>query len=66
MESKIYDRGYFLLVYSLDNMYQNSDFIFSKINIKNNENLVDEIANRIVQEYVDAIGELVNNLEKLL
>ena len=31
-----------------------------------NENLVDEIANRIVQEYVDAIGELVNNLEKLL
>lgn len=31
-----------------------------------NENLADEIANRIVQEYVDAIGELVNNLEKLL
>lgn len=31
-----------------------------------NENLADEIANRIVKEYVDAIGELVNNLEKLL
>ena len=31
-----------------------------------NENFADEIANRIVQEYVDAIGELVNNLEKLL
>lgn len=31
-----------------------------------NENLADEIANRIVREYVDAIGELVNNLEKLL
>lgn len=31
-----------------------------------NENLADEIANRIVREYVDAIGELVNNLENLL
>lgn len=30
------------------------------------EDLADEIANRIVNEYVDAIGELVNNLEKLL
>ena len=31
-----------------------------------NESLADEIANRIVDKYVDAIGELVNNLEKLL
>lgn len=30
------------------------------------EDLADEIVNRIVNEYVDAIGELVNNLEKLL
>lgn len=30
------------------------------------EDLADEIANRIVNEYVDSIGELVNNLEKLL
>ena len=31
-----------------------------------NENLADEVARRIVDKYVDAIGELVNNLEKLL
>ena len=31
-----------------------------------NESLADEIAKRIVDKYVDAIGELVNNLEKLL
>lgn len=31
-----------------------------------NESLVDEIAKRIVDKYVDAIGELVDNLEKLL
>lgn len=31
-----------------------------------NENLDDEVANRIVKYYVDAIGELVDNLEKLL
>lgn len=31
-----------------------------------NESLADEIANRIVEKYVDAIGELVDNLEKLL
>ena len=31
-----------------------------------NESLVDEIANRIVDKYVDVIGELVDNLEKLL
>lgn len=31
-----------------------------------NENLADEVANRIVKYYVDAIGELVDNLEKLL
>ena len=30
------------------------------------EDLADEIANRIVNEHVDAIGELVNNLEKHL
>lgn len=30
-----------------------------------NEKLVDEIANRIVNKYVVAIGELVENLEKL-
>ena len=32
----------------------------------NNESLADEIAKRIVDKYVDAIGELVDNLEKLL
>ncbi|MEG0134150.1 MAG: HI0074 family nucleotidyltransferase substrate-binding subunit, partial [Clostridium sp.] len=31
-----------------------------------NENLADEVANRIVKDYVKAIGELVENLEKLL
>ncbi|MGL5087253.1 MAG: HI0074 family nucleotidyltransferase substrate-binding subunit [Clostridium sp.] len=31
-----------------------------------NENLADEVAKRIVDSYVEAIGELVNNLEKLL
>lgn len=31
-----------------------------------NEALADEIANRIVKDYVEAIGELVENLEKLL
>ena len=31
-----------------------------------NENLADEVAKRIVDYYVDAIGELVDNLEKLL
>lgn len=31
-----------------------------------NESLEDEIAKRIVDKYVDAIGELVDNLEKLL
>lgn len=31
-----------------------------------NENLADEVANRIVKDYVKAIGELVGNLEKLL
>lgn len=31
-----------------------------------NESLSDEVANRIVTKYVDAIGELVDNLEKLL
>lgn len=31
-----------------------------------NESLADEIAKRIVDKYVDAIGELVDNLEKLL
>ncbi|MEG0297264.1 MAG: HI0074 family nucleotidyltransferase substrate-binding subunit [Clostridium sp.] len=31
-----------------------------------NEALSDEIAERIVNNYVDAIGELVSNLEKLL
>ncbi|MGL5378762.1 HI0074 family nucleotidyltransferase substrate-binding subunit [Clostridium sp.] len=31
-----------------------------------NENLADEVAQRIVDKYVDAIGELVDNLEKLL
>lgn len=30
-----------------------------------NEKLVNEIANRIVNKYVDAIGELVRNLEEL-
>ena len=30
------------------------------------ESLADEIAKRIVDKYVDAIGELVDNLEKLL
>lgn len=30
-----------------------------------NENLADEIADRIVNKYVAAIGELVDNLEKL-
>ncbi|CAI3193753.1 hypothetical protein CNEO2_100030 [Clostridium neonatale] len=43
MESKIYDRGYFLLVYSLDNMYQNGDFIFSKINI-NRYNIINKLS----------------------
>jgi nucleotidyltransferase substrate binding protein (TIGR01987 family) len=31
-----------------------------------NEAMADEIANRIVNQYVEAIGELVDNLEKLL
>lgn len=31
-----------------------------------NENLADEVANRIVNNYVAAIGELVKNLEGLL
>ncbi|MDB1962117.1 MAG: HI0074 family nucleotidyltransferase substrate-binding subunit [Clostridium sp.] len=31
-----------------------------------NENMSNEIADRIVNKYVDAIGELVENLEKLL
>lgn len=31
-----------------------------------NENLANEVAQRIVDKYVDAIGELVDNLEKLL
>lgn len=31
-----------------------------------NENLADEVANRIVKYYVNAISELVDNLEKLL
>lgn len=31
-----------------------------------NENLANEVANRIVKYYVNAIGELVDNLEKLL
>lgn len=31
-----------------------------------NENLADEVANRIVKYYVGAIGELVDNLGKLL
>lgn len=31
-----------------------------------NENLADEVANRIVKYYVNAIGELVDNLDKLL
>ena len=31
-----------------------------------NENLADEVADRIVKYYVDAIGELVDNLKKLL
>ena len=31
-----------------------------------NENLADEVTNRIVKYYVDAIGELVDNLEKLM
>ena len=31
-----------------------------------NENLADEVADRIVKYYVDAIGELVENLEKLM
>lgn len=31
-----------------------------------NENLADEVADRIVKYYVDAISELVDNLEKLL
>ena len=31
-----------------------------------NESLADEIAKRIVDKYVDAIGELVDNLERLL
>lgn len=31
-----------------------------------NEKLADEIANNIVDKYVNAIGELVDNLEKLL
>lgn len=31
-----------------------------------NENLVNEIVNRIVKEYVKVIGELVKNLENLI
>lgn len=31
-----------------------------------NENLADEVANRIVKYYVEAIAELVDNLENLL
>ncbi|MGL4912300.1 MAG: HI0074 family nucleotidyltransferase substrate-binding subunit [Romboutsia sp.] len=31
-----------------------------------NENLADEITNRIVNQYVEAIGELVINIEKIL
>ncbi len=31
-----------------------------------NENMYNEIADRIVNKYVDAIEELVENLEKLL
>ena len=31
-----------------------------------NEAVADEVAKRIVEKYVDAIEELVNNLEKLL
>ncbi|HCO73316.1 nucleotidyltransferase substrate binding protein [Clostridium sp. UBA5119] len=31
-----------------------------------NENLVNEVADRIIKDYVNAIGELVENLEKLL
>ena len=31
-----------------------------------NENLASEIAERIVHDYVSAIGELIDNLEKLL
>ena len=31
-----------------------------------NEKLVDEVANRIVKDYVKAIGELIDNLEKVL
>lgn len=37
----------------------------SKLHIYN-ENMSNEIADRIVNKYVDAIGELVENLEKLL
>lgn len=32
----------------------------------NNESLADEVAKRVVDKYVGAIGELVDNLEKLL
>lgn len=31
-----------------------------------NENLANEVADRIVKDYVNAIGELVDNLEKLI
>lgn len=31
-----------------------------------NENLANEVADRIIKDYVNAIGELVENLEKLL
>lgn len=31
-----------------------------------NENLANEVANRIMNDYVSAIGELVDNLEKIL
>ena len=31
-----------------------------------NEKLADEVANRIVKDYVKAIGELIDNLEKVL
>ena len=31
-----------------------------------NEELADEVANRIVKDYVKAIGELIDNLEKVL
>lgn len=39
--------------------------IYQKIEIYN-ENLANEVADRIIKDYVNAIGELVENLEKLL